>query len=192
MHRTWRAAVLGAGPELEDGAGNPVPAFASAGTAGQGWFSALDVDADPPVLQIDYSVGTVIDSQRSFSDYSVGTDNGSLVRNPDDTLSVPPASLAAVPTDQVCWGCHLPGGFQGKRGTVWFDERDVHFKGLNQRNDEDPENDIPDDKSTTCSACHPGGLDHNFAKGNSPYAQFRNEDDWKGFRSCRECFYWRV
>ena len=70
--------------------------------------------------------------------------------------------------DEICWGCHLPGGFQGKRGTVWFDERDVHYRRFTRRHDDDPRNDISDDNATSCNVCHPGNEDHNFAKGNSP------------------------
>jgi hypothetical protein len=173
MHREWRAQVLAAGVELVDEHGDPVPAYASAGTAGQGWFSILDTQVEgPPVLQIDYSVGVA---------------DGSLLQSPGGELSLPEATLAFPPGDRVCWGCHLPGGFQAKRGTVWFDERDVHFQGLTNRSDADDTNDISDARATTCRTCHPGGLNHDFAKGNSPYAQFRNELDWAGFRSCREC-----
>jgi hypothetical protein len=174
MHREWRAEVLATNTALVDDLGNPVPAFASAGTAGQGWFSILDTQADPPVLQIDYQVG-------------VG--NESLVRNQDDTLSLPESALALKPTDGACWGCHSAGGAAEKRGMVWFDDRDVHFKNLTQRNDEDPVNDIPDEKATACSHCHPGNLEHNVAKGDSPYTQFRNDLDWAGFRSCRQCHF---
>ena len=48
--------------------------------------------------------------------------------------------LVSPPRDRGCWGCHLAGGFQDKRGTVWFDERDVHFKKFTRRSDEDPNN----------------------------------------------------
>ncbi len=172
MHREWRGAVLGTTTELVDDLGAPVQAFAAAGTAGQGWFSTLDTQADPPVLQIDYSVG-------------VG--KAELAINESDELLLAADFMTDVARDEVCWGCHLPGGFQGKRGTVWFDERDVHFKKFTNRSDEDPRNDLTDAHAETCNVCHPGGLDHNFAKGDSPYAQFRNENDWEGFRSCREC-----
>lgn len=172
MHRKWRADVLATTTSLVDNLGDPVPAFAAAGTAGQGWFSILDTQAHPPVLQIDYNVGI---------------NAGELLVGADKELMLAPDFLASVPTDRSCWGCHLAGGFQNKRGTVWFDERDVHFKGLNDRNDEDPSNNVSDDRSTACNECHPGDLDHDFAKGGSPYAQFRNELDWVDFRSCREC-----
>ncbi len=172
MHREWRAAVLQSTTNLVDAAGSPVAAFAAAGTAGQGWFSVLDTDADPPVLQIDYSVGVV---------------QGDFIVAAKNELALPSDFLARPPIDRTCWGCHLPGGFQNKRGTVWFDERDVHFKKFTNRSDDDVSNDIPDERAAACIACHPGNPDHNFAKGNSPYTQFRNELDWVDFRSCREC-----
>lgn len=172
MHREWRAAVLGTRDALVDSQGLSVPAYAAAGTAGQGWFSTLDTEATPPVLQIDYSVGVAA---------------GDLIVGPSDELVLPAEFLARPPRDQACWGCHLPGGFQGKRGTVWFDERDVMYAGFNNLRDGDPGNDIPPEESTACVRCHPGNIDHNFAKGDSPYAYFREELNWEGFRSCREC-----
>ena len=172
MHREWRAAVLGAATELVDDRGVSVPAFAAAGTAGQGWFSTLDTDVSPPVLQIDYSVGV---------------SSGDLLVNDSGGLSLDVGFLAAPPRDQTCWGCHLPGGFQDKRGSVWFDERDVHFKKFTRRSDEDPNNDLPYDLAAVCNTCHPNDIDHDFAKGDSPYSPYRNELDWAEFRSCREC-----
>jgi hypothetical protein len=172
MHREWRAAVLATTTGLVDDQGEPVPSFAAAGTAGQGWFSTLDTEADPPVLQIDYGVGVA---------------NGDLSLNENDELMLEDDFLAYPPGDKVCWGCHLPGGFQNKRGTVWFDERDIHYKKFTNRNDDDPRNDLTDEQAATCNLCHPGGLEHDFTKGNSPYTQFRNEWDWVDFRSCREC-----
>jgi hypothetical protein len=171
-HREWREAVLGTTTELVDDQGLPVPAFAVAGTAGQGWFSTLDVTADPPVLQVDYSVGVAA---------------GDLLVNANDEVSLVRGFLARPPRDRTCWGCHLAGGFQTKRGTVWFDERDIHFRKFTNRNDDDPSNDLPDELATVCNTCHPNDKDHDFAKGNSPYNQFRNETDWADFRSCREC-----
>jgi len=171
-HREWREDVLGTTTELVDDQGATVPAFAVAGTAGQGWFSTLDVTADPPVLQVDYSVGV------SAGDLLVGA---------NDEVSLVRGFLARPPRDRTCWGCHLAGGFQNKRGTVWFDERDVHFKKFTRRNDDDPSNDLSDELATACNTCHPNDKDHDFAKGDSPYSQFRNETDWADFRSCREC-----
>lgn len=175
MHREWRAAVLSATDRLVDSNGLPIPAYASAGTAGQGWFSRLDAQADPPVLDINYTAGI---------------DDGTLLQGEGGELLVPQSTMTVPPNDQACWGCHLPGGFQNKRGTIWFDDRDIHFRKFTNRNDETELNDIPDGKATTCNYCHPGDLDHNFAKGNSPYAQFRNELDFANMRSCRDCHLW--
>jgi len=172
LHRQWREEVLGAATELVDEQGLSVPAFAVAGSAGQGWFSTLDAEADPPVLQIDYGVGV---------------ESGNLLVGPSNEISLATRFLARPPGDRVCWGCHLSGGFQEKRGTVWFDERDIHFRKFTNRNDDDPHNDIPDSLATTCNTCHPNDKDHDFAKGDSPYNRFRNETDWIEFRSCREC-----
>jgi hypothetical protein len=172
MHREWRAAVLETTTELVDSQGAPVPAFAVANTAGQGWFSTLDTESTPPVLQIDYSVGV---------------NPGELVVNETGGLSLDVGFVARPPTDRTCWGCHLAGGFQNKRGTVWFDERDTHYNKFTRRSDDDPNNDLTDDQAAVCNTCHPNDLDHDFAKGDSPYSQFRNELDWFEFRSCREC-----
>jgi len=172
LRREWRAEVLATTTRLVDAQGGAVPAFAAAGTAGQGWYSTMDTQANPPVLQVDYGVGVA---------------DASLMQMADGTLAIPESSLTRGTYDTACWGCHLPGGFQGKRGTVWFDDRDVHFRKFTRRSDDDPVNDLSDDKATACNHCHPNDEDHNFAKGDSPYAQFRNADDWNGFRSCREC-----
>jgi hypothetical protein len=173
MNWFWRYSVLGTRTDLVDDLGDPVPAFSAAGTAAQGWFSNLDIGGEgPPTLQIDYSVGVA---------------DGSLLQNSDDTVDFSPSSLARPPTDKVCWGCHLHGGWKSKRGTVWFDERDVHFRKFTNRHDEDPGNDIPDDRATACNFCHPGGLHHNFAKGNSVFCRFRDELDFDRMRTCREC-----
>ncbi|NOT00587.1 MAG: hypothetical protein HOP29_08165 [Phycisphaerales bacterium] len=173
MHREWRGAILATTTELVDDVGHSVPAFAAAATAGQGWFTRLDVGVAPPVLQLDYAVGV---------------DRGELVPAGDDALALDRDFLVRPPRDRICWGCHLPGGFQNKRGAVWFDERDIHYRKFTNRNDDVAANDVADDDADTCNLCHPGDINHNFGKGNSPYTQFRNELDWAlGFRSCREC-----
>jgi hypothetical protein len=51
----------------------------------------------------------------------------------------------------------------------------------------DPTNDIPDASSIACNYCHPGNLEHNFAKGNFLGKNWRDDLDWVNFRSCREC-----
>ena len=170
--RSRRASILGKKTTLVDSEGAPVPAYSAAATAGQGWYSVLDLSGEgPPVLQIDYTVGIA---------------NGSLLSNVDSTLSLAPTSLASIPTDRVCFGCHQ-GGAAMKRGATWFDTRSVHYAGLNMLRDEDPTNDVDPDASTACSYCHPGGLHHNFAKGNAMSLWFRDDLDWQNMRSCRDC-----
>jgi hypothetical protein len=169
--RTRRAAVMNAYTALRDPHGKPVPAFTAAATVGQGWFSELSLEGDgPPTLRIDYSVGLA---------------DGSLILDEDGNVNLAPEAHNIQPTDQVCWGCHIQGSLA--YGMGWFDTRDVHYRHLNHLNDEDPENDIPPEESTACTFCHPGGLHHDFAKGNSPQMQHRNDLDYVGFRSCRDC-----
>ena len=168
----WRTATLAGMTALVDDYGDPVPAYAAAGAASQGWFSNMETNGAgaATVLQIDYSVG-------------VGA--GTLMANLDDTLALGASSVDRPPRDKVCWGCHSAAGVI--RGQVWFDERVIHYAGLNNLTDEDPSNDIPPERSTSCNYCHPGNLEHNFAKGNNPITSWRNELDWVNFRSCREC-----
>jgi len=168
MNYTWRRGVFAAGTALVDALGQSVPAFAAAGTAGQGWFSSIDLTANPPVLQIDYAAGVA---------------DGSLQLT-GDVVNVAPSALVHIPRDQVCTSCHPLATITG---TVWFDERDVHYKQFNLMNDTDPGNDIPAERSQVCNYCHPGNAAHEFAKGNSPQVQQRNEIDWQNFRSCRDC-----
>lgn len=53
-----RGAALRARENLVDDVGAPVPAFAAAGVAGQGWFSSIPAAGSVATsLQIDYSVG---------------------------------------------------------------------------------------------------------------------------------------
>jgi hypothetical protein len=176
MIRAWRSGVLAAGTSLVDDAGSPVPAFLAAATAGQGWsnlvFSRFP-DMYPLVskLQVNYSAGLA---------------DGSLTSDAQGALSFSPASLAFPPTDKSCYGCHQPS-WSGKRGSVWFDTRDVHYAGFNKLRDADPSNDIPAERSTACRECHLGGVDHNFAKGKSQFNIFRDDLDWVNLRSCRDC-----
>ncbi len=173
MNHTWRAATMAAGENLVDDQGASVPAFAAAGTAGQGWFSSLVYENQvASTLQIDYATGV---------------SNGSLIADEGHggALSLSPSSLTEKAADQVCARCHFQTiQFAG----VWFDTRDVHYSKFNNLSDDDPQNDIPPEKSTTCNFCHPGDVSHNFAKGNSPTRFWRDELDWAPpFRSCREC-----
>jgi len=170
MNLTWRQATLAGGVSLVDSAGQPVRAFEAAGTAAQGWYSNLAIQGSiATVLQIDYAVGVA---------------NGSLLADTGGTVSLTPSSFSRKPKDQVCAPCHA----QTLRQTgPWFDERDVHYGKLNNRRDTNPANDIPNDRSTACNYCHPGNLEHNFAKGNFMTKHWRDDLDWVNFRSCREC-----
>ena len=172
----WREATLGAGMDLVDDGGQPVPAFAAAATAGQGWFSNIEIIQD----------GYVARATTLQIDYSVGLADGSLLTCPGDTLCLNPAAMAARPPDRACWACHNQD--DSVHGMVWFDESvDVHYRFFTNRHDEDPGNDIPADKSKACLECHPGGPAHNFAKGGDFQFHTRDDQDWIGFRSCREC-----
>ena len=199
MNVLWRRSTLAAGSTLVDNLGDPVPAFAAAGTAGQGWFSnrtaavaaaeelppwahstadALFM-ADPvagrggtaaaPILQIDYNVGVT---------------DGSLMVQEGGGVALTPYSLTWPPKDYACWGCHPYGTIAG---TVWFDARDIHYRKFNRLNDASLTNDIGPSQSRVCVVCHPGQVDHDIAKGNSPQLHYRDPLDWKGFRTCRNC-----
>jgi len=175
MNRIWREAVLRGGASLVDDQAATVPAFTAAATAGQGWYSTLELAPEGPlkatILQIDYSVGLA---------------DGSLIEA-DGVLNFSPASMAR-PKDYSCWACH-ESPEQTKRGRVWFDTRDVHYaKFTNQgTDDEDPANDIAPTQSQVCIVCHVGDLDHNLTKGNAFQELVHNETDYVGFRSCRDC-----
>ncbi|MEK6799257.1 MAG: hypothetical protein AABZ12_09855 [Planctomycetota bacterium] len=170
MNLTWRQATLAGGVSLVNAIGNPVPAFEAAGTAAQGWFSTLNLNGTTATkLQIDYAVG-------------VG--NGSLLAGEGGGLSLAPSSFSATPTDEVCAPCHRQ---TLSHSGPWFDERDIHFAKFTNRRDADPRNDIANNKSTACNYCHPGTVEHNFAKGNFLTHNWRDELDWVDFRSCREC-----
>jgi len=170
---TRRAAAAAARETLVDNAGSPVPAFASAGVAGQGWFSDMPiVGGRATKLQIDYGVGV---------------DRGTLLHGAGDALAISPAWINYPPKDNACWLCHGPIGWVSLRGGVWFDDRDFHYAKLNHLLDADPSNDVPPQRSTTCTYCHPGDIDHNFAKGNSLAQHSRDELDWVGLRTCRTC-----
>ena len=166
----WRSATLATKTRLVDNSGNPVPAYAAAGPAGQGWFSGSPPTTADPKLQIDYSVGVNL---------------GMLAQAPDGVLNLIARSVDRPPRDVVCWPCH--DSAVRRRGDPWFDERIVHYARWNKLTDDDPSNDVPIYKSRGCNYCHPGNMDHNFAKGNNRSTIFRPELDWVNFRSCRNC-----
>jgi len=199
MMRAWRSSALAAGPNLQDSSGQPVPAFAAAPTAGQGWFLQNATPRDihrlakaGPVRRADEAwVGSsAADAARGSDpsilqiDYTVGVTDGSLTVGADDEVFLDPEEVTLTPTDTACVTCHP---LAVVTGSVWFDERDVMYRGINKLSDDDPFNDIPPERSTACTYCHPAGLDHNAAKGNSFQLRYRDELDYAGFRSCREC-----
>ncbi len=176
MNWAWRSATLAGGDSLVNSAGEPVPAFLAAGTAGQGWYSRLDMEGFPGL----WPRASVLDI-----DYSVGVDNGSLTADKTGAVSLSPESLTWPPRDRACWSCHFAFGVM--TGTVWFDDTNVMYRKFNHLDDSDPANDINPDRSTACTTCHPGNFDHFFGQGNSLQVHFRDELDWVGLRSCRSC-----
>jgi hypothetical protein len=199
MVQAWRRTTLSAGAGLTNSAGQPVPAFAAAPTAGQGWFLDTSTKRDVGHLArpgvMDPADGAWIhgpspDRAKGSGgavlqiDYSVGVDDGSLVLGSGGDVFLHPESSTLTPTDAACVSCHP---LAVVTGTVWFDERDVMYRGINKLSDDDPDNDIPPERSTACTYCHPAGLEHNAAKGNSFQLRYRDELDYVGFRSCREC-----
>ena len=74
------------------------------------------------------------------------------------------------PPDENCWSCHaIPEG--KTRGEPWGPETDVHKA-----------------KNLDCVYCHPGGKEHNFAKGNTLQEAVR-EDLNQTMSSCEDCHY---
>ena len=200
LNWTWRANILATGDTLVDGSGVSVPAFAAAGTAGQGWFSTLDLGTAGPRTRLD---GLPDPSATAFLgepvaslggqtttppilqiDYQVGVDDGSLLADPGGAVSLSPASVTWPPKDRACWGCHPYGVITG---TVWFDDTNVLYRKFNNLNDDDPSNDIPPEESRVCTVCHIGDLDHNFGRGNSMQIHYRDGLDWQTLRDCRSC-----
>jgi len=199
MVQSWRRSTLAAGAGLVDSAGLPVPAFAAASTSGQGWFEETGTKNAIHRLSRASSMsgadGAWLDSSTAAAvkgtggpilqiDYSVGVADGSLMVGGGNEVFLNPESTTLTPTDAACVSCHP---LAVVTGTVWFDERDVMYSGINKLSDDDPNNDIPPEHSTACTYCHPAGLGHDAAKGNSFQLQYRDELDYTGFRSCREC-----
>ncbi|MHC4940966.1 MAG: hypothetical protein ACYTHK_18660 [Planctomycetota bacterium] len=183
MNWVWRAATLRAKGNLKDSTGADVPAFAAAPTAGQGWLSGMTMAATPPGKP---PMATTLDI-----DYGAGLASGSLTQKGND-LYVASSAITGSPKDFACWGCHNMADSK-KRGRNWFDaDSDVHYKAFNNLDDATPDNDIAPTESTACTVCHPGGMDgmkynHNFGKGNANLGSVRNDTDFEGFRTCREC-----
>ncbi len=87
--------------------------------------------------------------------------------NQDGTVSL---NIVKSPPDANCLQCH---GFADtlKRGLTWNDPQhpDVHNA-----------------QGISCVSCHPSGIDHNFAKGNTPTETVRNDLD-NTMKSCQDC-----
>jgi len=199
MVMPWRRNVLGAGANLVDDKGAPVPAFAAASTAGQGWFSTNTAAAMKTVSTELSGLGPadrafLDDPHRSQSniaatttlqiDYTAGVADGSLIVNAKNEVLLVKEAIAPKTRDKACVSCHPLAVVAGE---VWFDDRDIHYRKFNNLNDEDPSNDIAAERSTVCGVCHPAALDHNAAKGNAFQLQYRNELDYVNFRTCRDC-----
>ncbi|MBU0717225.1 MAG: hypothetical protein KJ749_03175 [Planctomycetes bacterium] len=199
MNFVWRKNTLATAEALVDDLGRPVPAFAAASTAGQGWFSRMEFATSSPGRQANGSynaadaafledreenVETGASSPTLQIDYAVGIANGSLLADQNGALFLSPASVTWPPKDQACWACHPYGTITG---TVWFDDSNVMYRKFNNLGDDDPTNDIPPEESRACTVCHIGDLHHNFGRGNSFQIQYRNDLDWNTLRDCRSC-----
>jgi len=178
LNWTWRAATMRGGAALVDDADAPVPAFAAAATAGQGWFSNLELASVPP--------DAPPTATRLQIDYAVGVADGSLVVGDGDELAISPVAISGRPKDQACRGCHEQADAK-KRGAIWFSPDDVHYAYHSNTNDADPENDIPPSESRACTSCHVGSANHMIAKGNSFDGSVRDDADFENFRTCRDC-----
>ena len=204
MNFVWRKNILAAGEALVDNRGDPVPAFAAASTAGQGWFSDLELGMTMSNRQIDgpFSAADAAFLEAGQRDvtlrtttptlqinYWVGVADGSLLVDPYGALSLSPASVTWPPKDLACWACHP---YKTITGTVWFDDSNVMYRKFNNLNDDDPTNDIPPEESRVCTVCHIGDLHHNFGRGNSFQIQYRNDLDWENLRDCRSCHLTRL
>jgi hypothetical protein len=74
------------------------------------------------------------------------------------------------PPDENCWSCHAASDGK-KRGRQWTPDTDVHKA-----------------KDLDCVYCHPGGNEHNFAKGNTIQETVRDDLD-NTMHSCEDCHY---
>lgn len=179
MNWIWRSGTLRGGAALVDQLGSPVPAYAAAATAGQGWLSAITLPPQPPGVP---PLATMLQV-----DYQPGVSGGSLVAGAGGSLALSGASIAGRPVDFACWGCHATADTK-KRGDVWFNaQQDVHYAAFNHLDDADPSNDVPPGRSTACTRCHPSGAGHDLAKGDEFLSSVQNETDFAGFRTCGGC-----
>lgn len=142
-----RTATLGAGPALVDAAGQPVPAFEAASTAGAGFAQVTFVSPAPPqpkaqTVTIDYGAGGV---------------------KPDGTTALTPGNvgqfLEREVRDENCRGCHSTPD-RKKSGRSWSADTDVHKAA-----------------GIGCVDCHPAGSDHQIAKGDITIGSVRDDLD---------------
>jgi nitrate/TMAO reductase-like tetraheme cytochrome c subunit len=79
-------------------------------------------------------------------------------------------SLEAEPDSENCLFCHGPADMI-KRGFSWNDHNN---------------HDIHNARNIQCTSCHPGNMEHQFAKGNENLSTVRNDLD-STMRTCKEC-----
>ena len=174
----WRQMTLRSMANLVDSGGGSVPAYAAAPTAAQGWYSSLvaaNLPAGKPPTAAELQI-----------DYTVGLQDGSLI-DASGELRIAGDRISKTPKDFACWGCHAIPDLK-KRGRTWFDPKtDVHYAALNGLADADTTNDVSPESSTACTACHPSGADHNFAKGNAFVGSVMDSTDYKDLRTCSSC-----
>ncbi|MFV1959126.1 MAG: hypothetical protein ACC662_06895 [Planctomycetota bacterium] len=180
----FRAATLRAKAALTDSGANPVPAYAAAPAAGQGWGTvALAAGVKPPLA-------TTFDI-----DYTLGLGDGSLVEDGDGNLRVSLDQITHEPKDLACWGCHVTAD-RRKRGRTWFDpDEDVHYRHFNDLDGTPTEAEklAAIGTSTACQHCHgvtgtpENAFEHNFAKGNANLGTVRDDTDYYEFNTCRDC-----
>ncbi|RMH04950.1 MAG: hypothetical protein D6702_01810 [Planctomycetota bacterium] len=167
----WRQATLRGMANLVDDLGATVPAFAAAATAGAGWHSTFTLASLPPGSPPTASVLQV--------NYQIGLDTGELRVNDRGNLVLAGAGIIHRPRDYACWGCHAMADAK-KRGREWFDpDKDVHYAAFNPGGEPLT--------SQACTTCHPADMDHDIGKGNATAGSVRNDTDYAGLRTCRDC-----
>jgi formate dehydrogenase gamma subunit len=87
--------------------------------------------------------------------------------NSDGTITL---DVSWPPPDDNCVFCHGRTDTR-KRGFTWNDIRNP---------------DIHNNQGITCAACHPSGIDHQFAKGNASASQVANDLDGT-MKNCEDC-----
>ncbi len=179
----WRTATLRAQDGLQDSMAQPVPAYAAASTAGQGWANVTMLMSLPGALPKAASV-TI--------DYQLGLDDGSLYEDGDGNLRVSPDIITSGVRDLACWSCHQNPDNR-RRGRTWFDPtKDVHFGKFN--GDITAADADVTKASTACTNCHiltgdplQRDREHNISKGSASLLTVRQDQDWVGMETCSDC-----